>query len=67
MLYEMVVGSCRFRSEIDDRLTSSPVPPRELDQRISPQLQEVIYRAIEREPAEPLCQRERVCEGPDPS
>ena len=27
-----------------------PVPPREIDPAISPQLQEVIYRALEREP-----------------
>jgi serine/threonine-protein kinase len=27
------------------------VPPREIDPRISPQLQEIMYRAIEREPA----------------
>jgi serine/threonine-protein kinase len=27
-----------------------PIPPRELDPTISPQLQEVIYRALEREP-----------------
>src|SRR5882672_7184301 len=50
MFYEMVTGQLPFPGpRIDDRLTSSPVPPRELDQRISPQLQEVIYRAIERD------------------
>ncbi len=29
---------------------NNPVPPRELDPDISPQLQEIIYRAMEREP-----------------
>jgi serine/threonine-protein kinase len=33
-----------------DRLLKSPTPPREIDVTISPQLQEVIYRAIERQP-----------------
>jgi eukaryotic-like serine/threonine-protein kinase len=33
-----------------DRLLLHPVPPREIDPAISPQLQEVIYRALEREP-----------------
>jgi serine/threonine-protein kinase len=51
MLYEMVVGQLPFPGpKIDDRLTSFPVPPRELDPGISPQLQEVIYRALERNP-----------------
>ena len=35
---------------MNDRLLNSPVPPREIDPSISPQLQEVIYRALEREP-----------------
>jgi serine/threonine protein kinase len=36
---------------MNDRLLNNPVPPRELDPTISPQLQEIIYRALEREPA----------------
>ncbi len=51
MLYEMLTGQLPFQGpRMDERLTSYPVPPRELDPGISPQLQEVIYRAMEREP-----------------
>ena len=51
MLYEMVTGQLPFPGpRMDERLTSYPVPPRELDPGISPQLQEVMYRAMEREP-----------------
>ncbi len=51
MLYEMLTGKLSFPGpRMDERLTSYPVPPRELDPSISPQLQEVIYRALEREP-----------------
>jgi serine/threonine-protein kinase len=51
MFYEMVMGQLPFPGpRIDDRLTSYPVPPRELDPSISPQLQEAIYRALERDP-----------------
>jgi eukaryotic-like serine/threonine-protein kinase len=51
MLYEMVTGRLPFQGpKIDDRLSSYPVPPREIDPKISPQLQEVIYRALERDP-----------------
>jgi serine/threonine protein kinase len=32
-------------------LLNNPIPPREIDPSISPQLQEIIYRAIERDPA----------------
>ena len=35
---------------MNDRLVNSPIPPREANPEISPQLQEVIYRALEREP-----------------
>ena len=55
MLYEMVTGRSPFRGSnpfeiMNDRLLNSPVPPREIDPSISPHLQEVIYRALEREP-----------------
>ncbi len=33
-----------------NRLLNNPVPPREIDPSISPQLQEIIYRALERDP-----------------
>ena len=51
MLYEMLTGRLPFQGErVEDRLLNYPVPPREIDPSISPQLQEVIYRALEREP-----------------
>jgi serine/threonine-protein kinase len=56
MLYEMLTGKVPFTGAnafiiMNDRLLNNPVPPRELDPAISPQLQEIIYRAMEREPA----------------
>ncbi|HTX14387.1 MAG TPA: serine/threonine-protein kinase [Candidatus Baltobacteraceae bacterium] len=55
ILYEMLTGQTPFQGPnpfaiMNDRLLNNPVPPRELDPSISPQLQEVIYRAIERDP-----------------
>jgi serine/threonine protein kinase len=55
MLYEMLTGKAPFQGPnpfaiMNDRLLNNPVPPRELDPSISPQLQEVIYRALERDP-----------------
>jgi len=51
MLYEMLTGEMPFQdSDPYDRLRDHPTPPRELDPGISLQLQEVIYRALEREP-----------------
>jgi serine/threonine-protein kinase len=51
ILYEMVTGTTPFQG-VDpfDRLQRHPVPPRAVDSAISPQLQEVIYRALEPEP-----------------
>jgi serine/threonine protein kinase len=56
MLYEMLTGKVPFTGSnafliMNDRLLNNPVPPREIDSSISPQLQEIIYRALEREPA----------------
>jgi len=55
MLYEMLTGKTPFVGPnpfaiMNDRLLNNPVPPREFNPAISPQLQEVIYRALEREP-----------------
>jgi len=55
MLYEMLTGKTPFTGPnpfaiMNDRLLNNPIPPRELNPEISPELQEVIYRAIEREP-----------------
>lgn len=57
MLYEMLTGQTPFRGPnafaiMNDRLLNNPTPPRELNPQISPQLQEVIYRAIERDPGQ---------------
>jgi serine/threonine protein kinase len=55
MLYEMLTGEVPFHGPnafaiMNDRLLNNPIPPRELNPDISPQLQEVIYRALERKP-----------------
>ncbi len=51
MLYEMVTGQTPFPGTRPyDRVLKHPVPPREIESTVSPQLQEVIYRALEREP-----------------
>ena len=55
ILYEMLTGQVPFKGTspmevINDRLLNYPTPPKVLEPSISPQLQEVIYRAIEREP-----------------
>lgn len=56
MLYEMLTGATPFRGPnpfavMNDRLVNNPIPPRELEPAISPQLQETIYRALRRDPA----------------
>jgi eukaryotic-like serine/threonine-protein kinase len=55
MLYEMLTGKCPFDGPnpfaiMNERLLHNPVPPRELNPEISPELQEIVYRAMEREP-----------------
>jgi serine/threonine protein kinase len=55
MLYEMVTGKTPFTGDnpfqiMNDRLLNNPVPPREIDPSITPQLQEIVYRALERDP-----------------
>jgi len=55
MLYEMLTGKVPFTGPngfaiMNDRLLNNPMPPREIDPTISPQLQEIIYRAMERDP-----------------
>ena len=56
ILYEMLTGKVPFTGAnpfliMNDRLLNSPIPPREVDSTITPALQEIIYRALEREPA----------------
>lgn len=55
MFYEMLTGQVPFSGDnafviMNDRLLNNPVPPREIDPAITPQLQEIIYRALERDP-----------------
>lgn len=55
ILYEMLTGREPFTGDnplavMNDRLYNDPTPPRETDPAISPELQEVLYRALEREP-----------------
>jgi serine/threonine-protein kinase len=55
ILYEMLTGETPFAGTnpfavMNDRLVNNPIPPREVNPEISPELQEVIYRALEREP-----------------
>src|SRR5450755_2056532 len=56
MLYEMLTGEVPFKGPnpfvvMNDRLLNYPVPPRELNPAITPELQEIVYRAIERDPS----------------
>ena len=56
MLYEMLTGEVPFKGPnpfviMNDRLLNYPIPPREVNPEITPQMQEIIYRAIEREPS----------------
>ena len=55
MLYEMLTGKMPFTGTnpiqvMNERLLNYPIPPAVLDATISPQLQETIYRALERDP-----------------
>ena len=55
MFYEMLTGKVPFQGPnafaiMNDRMLNNPIPPREIDPNISPELQEIIYRALERDP-----------------
>jgi serine/threonine protein kinase len=55
MLYEMLTGKAPYSGAnpfvtMNDKLLNNPVPPREVDATVTPQLQEIIYRALERDP-----------------
>lgn len=50
ILYETLTGKTPFHgSERFDQIVTNLTPPREIEPTISPQLQEVIYRALERQ------------------
>jgi len=55
MLYEMLTGQPPFTGQnplvvLNERVLSDPQPARELNRDISPQLQEILSRALERDP-----------------
>jgi eukaryotic-like serine/threonine-protein kinase len=55
ILYEMLSGKLPFSgpsplAAMNDRLLNHPVPPSVANPSITPQLQEVLYRALERDP-----------------
>lgn len=55
MFYEMLTGEAPFQGSsplavMNDRLLNDPKPPRELNSQITPAVQEIIYRALERNP-----------------
>ena len=55
MLYEMLTGTTPFPGSnpfviMRSRLMNHPVPPREINPSITLELQEIIYRALERDP-----------------
>ncbi len=55
MLYEMLTGQPPFTGPnplavMNERVLADPKPARKLNPEISPQLQEILYRALERDP-----------------
>lgn len=55
ILYEMLTGKLPFSgptplAAMNDRLLNHPTPPRVADPSVTPQMQEIIYRALERDP-----------------
>ncbi len=56
MFYEMLTGKVPFVGPnpfviMNERLLNSPIPPREVNPEVTPELQEIIYRALERDPS----------------
>src|SRR5713226_7632912 len=55
MFYEMLTGKVPFTGPnpfviMNERLMNHPIPPREANPEITPELQEIIYRALARDP-----------------
>jgi serine/threonine-protein kinase len=55
MLYEMLTGETPFNGPnplavMNERVLKDPTPARKLNPAISPELQEILYRALERDP-----------------
>jgi eukaryotic-like serine/threonine-protein kinase len=56
MFYEMLTGKVPFTGPnpfviMNERLLNNPIPPREVNPEVTPELQEIIYRALERDPS----------------
>ena len=56
ILYEMLTGEVPFQGPsplavMNDRLVNHPIPPREVNPEVTPEMQEIIYRALERDPS----------------
>ena len=56
ILYEMLTGKLPFEGDnpfaiMNERVLNPPIPPRAVNSQISPEVQEILYRALEREPA----------------
>lgn len=56
ILYEMLTGRVPFTGNnpfaiMNDRVLNNPIPPRAVNSDVTPEMQEIIYRALEREPA----------------
>jgi serine/threonine-protein kinase len=55
ILYEMLTGQMPFQADnplvaMNARLMTDPIPPRQANRSLSPQLEEILYRALERDP-----------------
>ncbi len=55
MLYEMLTGRVPFvepnpLAAMNERVLHDPTPPRQLNAEIAPELEEILFRALEREP-----------------
>jgi eukaryotic-like serine/threonine-protein kinase len=55
MFYEMLTGKVPFAGPnpfviMNERLINHPIPPREVNPAVTPELQEIIYRTLERDP-----------------
>src|SRR5258708_10546335 len=55
MFYEMLTGKVPFTGPnpfviMNERLINHPIPPREVNPAVTPELQEIIYRALYRDP-----------------
>ncbi len=55
MFYEMLTGQVPFSGPnplavMNDRLVKDPTPPRELNSEIPPEIEEIVFRALEKDP-----------------